>query len=106
MGVCGMKQISAAKYTKKKGDSLVFDFGYVIGSEVRFFQAVPLRANTNQAVILAYRFPKIAECIFAETQASAQLTAVVADDLDRTNPDIEFALDAFKENHVQRGRRS
>ena len=31
---------------------------------------------------------------------SAQLTAVVADDLDRTNPDIEFALDAFKDNNV------
>jgi Protein of unknown function (DUF3037) len=94
-------QIPAAKYTKKKGDPLVFDFGYVIGNEVRFFQSVPLRANVNQAVILANRFPRIAECILGETQASAHLTAVVADDLDRQRPDIEFALDAFKENHVQ-----
>jgi len=30
----------------------------------------------------------------------ASLTAVVADDLDRANPDIEFTLDAFKENNV------
>jgi hypothetical protein len=96
-----IEKISAAKYTKKKGDSLVFDFGYVVGTEVRFFQAVPLKANTNQAVILAHRFPKIAHCISAENGAIARLTAVVSDDLDRTNPDIEFALDAFKDNDVK-----
>jgi len=98
-----MKQISAAKYTKKKNDPVFFDFGYVVGGEVRFFQAVPLRANSNQtlAVNLASRFPKIADCIYRETHASAQLTAVVADDLDRTHPNIEFALDIFKENQVQ-----
>jgi hypothetical protein len=96
-----MEQIAAAKYTNKKGDSLVFDFGYVAGTEVRFFQAVPLKANTNQAVILAHRFPKIADCIHAENGSRALLTAVVADDLDRTNPDIEFALDAFKDNNVK-----
>jgi hypothetical protein len=96
-----MEQIAAARYTNKKGDSLVFDFGYVAGTEVRFFQAVPLKANTNQAVILAHRFPKIADCIHAENGSRALLTAVVADDLDRTNPDIEFALDAFKDNNVK-----
>jgi hypothetical protein len=95
-----IEKISAAKYTKKKGDSLVFDFGYVVGTEVRFFQAVPLKANTNQALILAHRFPKIAECISADNGTIARLTAVVSDDLDRTNPDIEFALDAFKDNNV------
>jgi len=96
-----IEKISAAKYTKKKGDSLVFDFGYVVGTEVRFFQAVPLKTNTNQAVILAHRFPKVAQCISAENGAIARLTAVVSNDLDRTNPDIEFALDAFKDNNVK-----
>ena len=95
-----VEKTAAAKYTKKRGDSLIFDFGYVIGSEVRFFQSVPLKANTNQAVILAHRFPKIAECISGEDGSIARLTAVVSDDLDRTNPDIEFALDAFKDNNV------
>jgi hypothetical protein len=96
-----IEKIKAAEYTKKRGDSLVFDFGYVVGTEVRFFQAVPLKTNTNQAVILAHRFPKVADCIHAENGTSARLTAVVADDLDRTNPDIEFALEAFKENNVR-----
>ena len=96
-----IEKISAAKYTKKKGDSLVFDFGYVVGTEVRFFQAVPLKTNTNQAVILAHRFPKVAQCISAENGAIARLTAVVSNDLDRTNPDIEFVLDAFKDNNVK-----
>ena len=95
------EKISATKYTKKRGDSLVFDFGYVLGTEVRFFQAVPLKANTNKALILAHRFPKVAECISAEKGTIARLTAVVSDDLDRTNPDIEFALDAFKDNGVK-----
>jgi hypothetical protein len=96
-----VEKISAAKYTKKKNDPLVFDFGYVLGTEVRFFQAVPLKANTNQGVILAHRFPRVAGSIYAENRTRALLTAVVADDLDRTNPDIEFALDAFKDNNVQ-----
>jgi hypothetical protein len=98
-----MEQISAGQYTKRKNDPVFFDFGYVVGSEVRFFQAVPLRKTSNRtlAVNLAIRFPKIADSIYTETHASAQLTAVVSDDLDRTHPDIEFALDIFKENHVQ-----
>ena len=102
-GIWGLRieKTSAIKYTKKKGDSLVFDFGYVVGTEVRFFQPVPLKATTHQAVILAHRFPKIAECISAENGTIARLTAVVSDDLDRTNPDIDFALGAFIENGVK-----
>jgi hypothetical protein len=96
-----MERTSAAIYTKKKGDPLFFDFGYVVGSEIKFFQSVPLKTSTTRAVNLAYRFPGIAECILREKHGNAQLTAVVADDLDRTHPDIEFALDAFRENHVQ-----
>jgi hypothetical protein len=36
-GVWGLigKQLSAAKYTEKKGDPLIFDFGYEVGTEVR-----------------------------------------------------------------------
>jgi hypothetical protein len=98
-----IEKVSAAQYTKKKGDRLVFDFGYVIGTEVRFFQAVPLRTNFNQAIAvnIARHFPKVADCMHAGNGARASLTAVVADDLDRTNPDIEFALDAFKDNNVE-----
>jgi DUF3037 family protein len=98
-----IEKIKAAEYTKKTGDTLVFDFGYVIGTDARFFQAVPLKTNINQlkAVNLAHRFPKVADCIHAENRTSARLTAVIADDLDRTNPEIEFALDAFKDNNVK-----
>jgi hypothetical protein len=101
-GIWGLigKQIPAAKYTEKKGDPLVFDFGYEVGSKVRFFQAVPLQTNINQLVAfnIAHRFPLVADCI--AKKGSAQLTAVVSDDLDRTNSGIEFALDAFKDNKV------
>jgi hypothetical protein len=96
-------QIPAAKYTEKKGDPLVFDFGYEVGGNIRFFQAVPLKTNFNQlmAVNIAHRFPKVAERINAKKHTSSRLTAVVADDLDRTNPGIEFALDAFQDNGVK-----
>jgi Protein of unknown function (DUF3037) len=96
------EKVPAAQYTKKNGDRLVFDFGYMLGSEVRFFQAVPLRTNFNQvmAVNIAHHFPKVADCIHAENGTRALLTAVVAGDLDHTNPDIEFALDAFKDNNA------
>jgi DUF3037 family protein len=96
-----MEKTAAANYTKKRGDSLVFDFGYVLGIEVRFFQAVPLKANTNHALVLAHRFPKVADSIHATTGSRSLLTAVVSDDLDRTNPDIDFALGTFKENGVE-----
>jgi hypothetical protein len=97
-----IEKIKAAEYTRKKGDTLVFDFGYVIGSEARFFQAVPLKTHINQlvAVNIAHRFPKVADCIHARNRTLGFLTAVVADDLNRTNPDIEFALEAFKDNNV------
>jgi hypothetical protein len=98
-----IEKVSAAQYTKKKGDRLVFDFGYVIGPEVRFFQAVPLKTNFNQAIAanIAHHFPKVAEYIHAGNGSRSLLTAVVADDLDRTNPDIEFTLDAFQINGVK-----
>jgi hypothetical protein len=96
-----MEKTAAAKYTKKRGDSLVFDFGFLVGPEVRFFQPVPLKTNTNKALILAHRFPKVADSIHATTGSRALLTAVVSDDLDRTNPDIDFALGTFKENGVK-----
>jgi hypothetical protein len=104
-GIWGLRieKVSAAQYTKKKGDRLVFDFGYLVGTEVRFFQAVPLRTNFNQAIAvnIARHFPKVADCMHAENGARASLTAVIADNLDRTNPEIEFALDAFKDNNVK-----
>lgn len=101
-GIWGLigTEIPAAKYTEKKGDPLVFDFGYEVGNQVRFFQSVPLKASITQAITLASRFPRIAKR-FSEKAQNAQLTAVVADDLDRRRPDIEFALDAFTENDVR-----
>jgi len=98
-----VEKIKAVEYTKKKGDSLVFDFGFEVGTEVRFFQAVPLTTRINQllAVNIAHRFPKVADCIHATSGSHARLTAVVSDDIDRANPDIEFALDAFQDNHVK-----
>jgi hypothetical protein len=102
-GIWGLigTQIPAAKYTEQKGDPLVFDFGYEVQGELRFFQSVPLRASINQALILANCFPRFAKRMEEKIQQNAQLTAVVADDLDRKLPGIEFALDAFSENKVQ-----
>ena len=83
MGLDHKRNPGGGIYGEKGRPTLVFDFGYVIGPEVRFFQAVPLLTKSNQsiAVNIAYHFPEVADCIHAENGSRALLTAIVSDDL-------------------------
>jgi hypothetical protein len=68
------------------------------------FHAVSLAANIDQAIVVAYRYPKIADGMRkGPDQLEAQLTAVVDDDLRWEEPDIDFAVTTLKENGVQVG---
>ncbi|MGH9511915.1 MAG: DUF3037 domain-containing protein [Terriglobales bacterium] len=89
-----------AKYTKP-GDPLKLDFGYYVEPTLKFFHAVSLKANVSQAITLGSRFPQIAAGITRETDATPLLTAVVDDDLDRSRPEIGFALAMLSDNQVQ-----
>jgi hypothetical protein len=93
-----LKNISAAPYTRT-GDPMKFDFGYPKGMELKLLQAVSLRASVQPAVVLASRFPAIAERIEKKNGAAARLTAVVDDEL-AMDDEIEFALGMMQENGI------
>jgi len=95
-----MREISAAPYTKT-GDPLKFDFGYRVGGTIKIFHAVSLKMSVDQAITLASRYPKIAEAITRVENTLPSLTAVVDDDLDRRQDEVQFALSTLEENRVQ-----
>jgi hypothetical protein len=94
-----LRGISVAPFTGA-GDPLKIDFGYRVGGEVKLFHAVSLKKNVEQALSLAYRYPKIAEGIARTESARSMLTAVVDDDFDRGLPQVEFALGTLKDFQV------
>ena len=95
-----MKEIPAAPYTKA-GDPFKFDFGYRVGAEIKFFHAVSLKASVEQAVMLAARYPKIARGVTQMAQAKPSLTAVIDNDLDRKQDEVQFALSALEEEKIR-----
>jgi hypothetical protein len=101
-GVMGlvMDGVPVAPYTKP-GDPFKFDFGYRVSSEIKLFHAVSLKANVEAGVLLAARYPKIAQGIAGLAAASPLLTAVIDDDLDRGQEEIRFALDMMEEEKIR-----
>ena len=95
-----MTSIPVAPYTKP-GDPMKFDFGYRVGDEIKLFHAVSLQASVEQAVMLASRYPKIAEGMTRLTKAQPWLTAVVDDDLDRGREEVQFALGTLEESRIR-----
>jgi hypothetical protein len=95
-----MKDIPVAPYTKP-GDPLKFDFGYRVGETIKLFHAVSLKASVDQAILLASRYPKIANSIQQMNKAFPLMTAVVDDALDRSRHEVQFALEAMGEARIQ-----
>ena len=94
------REIPVAEYTKKKGDPLRFDFAYPLGDEVRFLHAVSLKTSVQQGLGLGARFPAIARDIQEASHATAKLTVVVDDELDRAEQEIGFVLGMMAENRI------
>jgi len=95
-----MKDISVSPYTRP-GDPFKFDFGYRVGDEIKLFHAISLKTSVDAALMLASRYPRIAEGITRLTQAQSWLTAVVDDDLDHKREDVQFALGALEEGRIR-----
>jgi hypothetical protein len=96
-----MNPFPVAPFTKA-GDPFKFDFGYRIGEEIKLFHAVSLKASVDGAVMLAARYPKIAEGMRkARDPIAPALTAVVDDGLDRNKDEIGFALGMMEENRIR-----
>jgi hypothetical protein len=87
-------------YTRP-GDPFAFDFGYRVGGEIKLFHAVSLKAGVDAAVTLAARYPKIAPVMAKVTGTTPGLTAVIDDDLDRSQEAIQFALAMMEEEKIR-----
>lgn len=95
-----MQNIPVAPYTKP-GDPLRLDFAYRVGESIKIFHAVSLKASIDQAVILASRYPSIAEGIYKEDRLRSALTAIVDDGVDRDNVNVRFALGMMEEAKIR-----
>ncbi len=97
-----VKPFPVERYTGE-GDSFAFDFGYLLGNQLKLFHAVSLKARVDPGVTLAARYPKIANAIRnAEKYAfEPSLTAIVDDDLDEKKQEIGFALAMMREGGIR-----
>ncbi len=96
------KNIAAAKYTRP-GDPLKLDCGYQVtgGSHVKLFHALSLETDPNSAKLLGFSYPRIAEGIRRLENRSAELAAVIADNLPPDNDEVSFALDALEQQQIK-----
>jgi hypothetical protein len=94
------KQVAVAEYTHK-GDPLKIDCAYRPTGEIKMFQAVALETDVDAAKVLAFSYPKVAEGIRRVEKASSSLTAVVEDDLDRSDEAVLFALATLGQSRIR-----
>ena len=101
VGVLALMQtdIAVAEFTRP-GDPLKLDFGYALGGDFKFLHAVSLAQRVEHGMVLAARFPQIAAGMLAKRSATAWLTAVVDDELDRGRNEVNFALEMMQENGI------
>jgi hypothetical protein len=96
-----LNAVPVAPYTKP-GDPFKFDFGYRVGNEIKLFHAVSLKANVDAAVLLAARYPRIvAGMAEAKDPLGPVLTAVIDDDLNRSEDAVQFALGMMEEERIR-----
>lgn len=95
--------IAVSQYTHR-GDPLKIDCGYRPNGEIKLFQALSLATDVNAAKVLAFSYPRIAEGIQREENASTVMTAVVEDELDEGDAGILFALAMLEQTRIQIAR--
>jgi hypothetical protein len=97
------RDVRAADFTRS-GDPLKIDCGYRTNGTVKMFHALSLLGDVNAAKILAFTFPRLAEGIRKTEGARAELTAVVEDDLERTEEADEavgFARETLEQQAIR-----
>lgn len=92
--------ILVSDYTRS-GDPLKIDCGYGVVSRVRMFHATALGSDVNTAKVLAFTFPLLAEGIRRAEGRQAELTAVVEDDLNRSDKGIGFAFEILEQQSIR-----
>jgi hypothetical protein len=92
--------IRVSAYTMKS-DNFAIDCGYKVGDTMKLFHAVSLKRSVDQAVNLAYRYPKIEARMPELMNANPLLTALVDDGLDRSDQQVGFALGMMEEARIK-----
>jgi Protein of unknown function (DUF3037) len=100
-GIWGMvlKNVPVSEYTYS-GDPLKIDVSYRPNGVVNMLQAVSLETSVDPAKALAFSYPHLVAGIARREQADTALTAIVDDDLDRHDPEIEFALGTLERSGI------
>lgn len=93
------KNVVVSDYTRS-GDPLKIDCGYGVNSVVKMFHATALKNDVNTAKVLAFTFPRLAEGIRRAEGCRAELTAIVEDDLNRTDESIGFAFEIMEQQAI------
>ena len=91
------KNVPVAEYTYS-GDPLKIDVSYRPNGIIQMLQAVSLDTNIDGAKALSFSYPQLVDGISKKEVAGASLTAVVDDNLDRNDPEVEFALGILAPN--------
>lgn len=97
------KQIAVAYYTQTR-DPLKIDCGYSSNGTVKMFHALALSSDmsgVNAAKVLAFSFPSLAEGIRKQDRKSAELTAIIEEDLDMGDELVGFALDTLTQQEIK-----
>ncbi len=102
-GVGGLllRDVPVEEYTKR-GDPFKFDFGYQTQNrEMKWLQAVSMKASVESAITLAARYQKIADKILEKKGLDSWLTTVVDDNLDQNSQTMKFALEALEDGGIR-----
>ncbi|PYV59731.1 MAG: hypothetical protein DMG91_00030 [Acidobacteria bacterium] len=94
-----VRNFDVARYTKP-GDPQRFDFGWSVGKEFRFLQAVSVKKNIEQGVLLAARFPEIRKAIFAKDGVQSKITALIEEGVEQRD-EIGFVLGMMREAEIR-----
>ena len=92
-------EIAVADYTQD-GDPLKIDCGYRPNGVIRMFHAVSLESG-REAKALAFSYPTLAAAMGKAEQAKTQLTAIVADEIDRTGTTIAFSMRVLENSRIE-----
>ncbi len=92
--------IAMAQYTQP-GDPLKLDFAYTFAEKLKVFQAVSLKGTLNPARYFGSRAAGIVHDLAKHARTTPFLTAVVEDDWERNNPDVEYVLETLINSQVE-----
>lgn len=100
-GVWGMMKhdISLSELTDKR-DPFLIDCGYPQKEHFKFFHALALSSQPDSGLALAGRMSEIIRSVAEKHGLMTWFTAVVEDDLERTDPEIQFVLHKMEKSDI------